>query len=66
MLEWLGRLFGKADDPTVLYPEDDPIYGLPRQSIERWLARNPRLREEYDTELRRRKLSSWSDAGDQS
>ena len=59
MLKWLGQLFGKAGEPRSSYPEDDPIYGLPRQSIEQWLARNPRLKEEYEAELRRRKLARF-------
>jgi len=65
MLNWLRQLFGKAGEPTSSSTGDDPIYGLPRHSVEQWLARNPRIREEYDAELRRRKLNGWSAAGEQ-
>jgi hypothetical protein len=29
----------------------EPIYGLPRRSLDAWLARNPQLRKEYEIEL---------------
>jgi hypothetical protein len=29
----------------------EPIYGLPRRSLDEWLARNPQLRKEYEIEL---------------
>jgi hypothetical protein len=32
----------------------DPIYGLPYPALNDWLARNPKLREEYDAKLRAR------------
>jgi hypothetical protein len=35
--------------PDVEY---DPVYGLPRRSVEEWLARNPRLRKEYEAARR--------------
>jgi len=57
MLKWLGRLFGKPDKPTLPDTKYDPVYGLSRQSVEDWLARNPRLRDEYEAELRRRKIA---------
>jgi len=57
MLRWLGRLFGTPDKPTIPHTKEDPVYGLPRQSVEDWLGRNPRLREEHAAELRRRNLA---------
>ncbi len=32
----------------------DPVYGLPKHAIDEWLARNPKLREEYE-------LQQWLD-----
>jgi hypothetical protein len=29
----------------------EPIYGLPTRSLDEWLSRNPRLKEEYEKEL---------------
>jgi len=54
MLNGLGRFFSTGDESTSSAAEYDPVYGLPIKSVERWLARNPRLREEYEAELRRR------------
>ena len=65
MLNWLGRLFGKAGESTSSATEYDPIYGLPRQSVEQWLAHNPGLREAYDAELRQRKVVGWPRGGEQ-
>ena len=32
----------------------DPIYGLPYPALSDWLARNPKLREQYEAELKAR------------
>jgi len=29
----------------------EPIYGLTKRSLDDWLARNPRLRQQYDEQL---------------
>lgn len=29
----------------------EPIYGLPKRSLDEWLSRNPRLKEQYEKEL---------------
>ena len=29
----------------------EPIYGLPKRSLDEWLSRNPQLKKEYDIEL---------------
>jgi hypothetical protein len=47
MLERLWRLFGIATDSEPPRAHYDPIYGLPRRAVEEWLARNPRLRDQY-------------------
>ena len=47
MLKRLGALFGVAARPPSPYEEFEPVYGFPRREVEEWLARNPRLREEY-------------------
>jgi hypothetical protein len=41
---------GPADQPEPTPTEYDPVYGLPRRAVEEWLARNPRLRQEYEVE----------------
>ena len=52
MLRWLSKSFGFGNDGCARKPEQepeyDPVYGLPRRAVEDWLARNPRLREEYE------------------
>jgi hypothetical protein len=48
MASWLARLFGGGDEHPEVY---DPVYGLPKASVERWLARNPHLREDYERRL---------------
>jgi hypothetical protein len=55
MLKFLSRLFGGR---TALNApaEFDPLYGLSKQSLEEWLLFNPRLRKEYESELRARSL----------
>jgi hypothetical protein len=51
MIESLSRLFGIAADEKDL-DNYEPIYGLPKHSLDGWLARNPILRQEYDAKLR--------------
>jgi hypothetical protein len=29
----------------------EPIYGLPKRSLDEWMSRNPKLKEEYEEEL---------------
>lgn len=29
----------------------EPIYGLPKRSLDEWLSRNPQLQKEYEVEL---------------
>ena len=57
MLKSLSRLLGiaqKRPEP----PEFEPIYGLPRRSLDAWLARNPKLKQEYEAKLKSRDLAS--------
>jgi hypothetical protein len=44
-----GNGGGKSSEP-----EYEPVFGLPRRSIEEWLARNPDYRAIYEAELRKR------------
>jgi hypothetical protein len=50
MLQYLRRLLGLGGESPPWPNEYEPVYGLPRQAVEEWLARNPRLREEYEVE----------------
>lgn len=34
----------------------DPIYGLPKQSLQDWLSKNPLLKKDYESELLARSL----------
>jgi hypothetical protein len=61
MLKRLGRLIGAAADSVWPHTEYDPVYGLPKWSVEEWLARNPRIRPEYEAALR-----EWAEAHTQS
>ena len=47
------RAFG-IEDRKELEEQFDPIYGLPYPALDEWLSRNPKLKEEYDAELRAR------------
>ena len=51
MLKRLTRLLGMAAQPGPPPPVHDPVYGLPRRAVEEWLARNPRLKQEYEAGL---------------
>jgi len=48
LLRWFG-LF-KAD---AGYEKFEPVYGLPKQSLQEWLSRNPSMRERYAADLAR-------------
>jgi GrpB-like predicted nucleotidyltransferase (UPF0157 family) len=48
MLRWLLKTLGHDKARPAQHPEYEPVYGLPRRAVEEWLARNPRLREEYE------------------
>jgi hypothetical protein len=50
MLKSLFRLFGIDADSTEL-DKFEPIYGLPKRSLDEWLSRNPKLKKEYEREL---------------
>lgn len=53
MCESLRRFFSVGNAPTEL-DAFEPIYGLPKRSLDEWLSRNPRLKKEYDAKLRAR------------
>lgn len=48
MFRWLLKSLGFIRDDSTQQTEYDPVYGLPRRSLDEWLARNPQLREEYE------------------
>ena len=50
MVKSLLRLFG-INRGEVELEKFEPVYGLPKQSLEEWLARNPALRKDYGAEL---------------
>jgi hypothetical protein len=55
MLKSLLRFFGIVKDNSDL-DNFDPIYGLPKRSLDEWLSRNPTLKTKYESELMAR---SW-------
>jgi hypothetical protein len=52
MLKRLWRFLGLTDHLRPVDTEYDPVYGLPLQAIDEWLARNPRLRKQSEVRLR--------------
>jgi hypothetical protein len=50
MLKLLLRFFGIVKGNSEL-DNFDPIYGLPKHSLDEWLARNPTLKKKYESEL---------------
>jgi hypothetical protein len=46
LLRFFGLVNGKSDTDNF-----DPLYGLPKQSLDEWLSRNPTLKREYASEL---------------
>jgi hypothetical protein len=57
MLKSLFRFFGIAKESAEL-DKFDPIYGLPKRSLEEWLSRNPTLAKEYKAKLTARSLAT--------
>ena len=52
MIRALLRMFGLVDsdaDPAKF----EPVFGLPKRSLDEWLSRHPSMRERYDAELDR-------------
>jgi hypothetical protein len=52
MFQFLG--FDKGD--TKYLDAFEPIYGLPKRSLEKWLSRNPTLKKEYEAKLAARSI----------
>ena len=48
LLRWFGLVNAEAG-----YEEFEPVYGLPKRSLEEWLSRNPSMRERYAADLAR-------------
>jgi hypothetical protein len=55
MFKSLLRFFGLVNENSEA-DNFDPLYGLPKQSLDEWLSRNPMLKREYASELAAR---SW-------
>lgn len=51
------RNFSKASD----IDKYEPIYGLPRHSLQEWLSKNPLLKKDYENELLARSLQRRTD-----
>lgn len=51
---WLFRYLGANVNPVTPPVVYDPVYGLPKSTVDVWLAQNPELRRQHDTELRHR------------
>jgi hypothetical protein len=50
MFKSLLRFFGIVEDVGAA-KEFDPIYGLPRRSLDEWLSRNPALKKDHEAAL---------------
>lgn len=57
MFTSLLRYFGIVDR-TAEHDTFEPIYGLPKQALDEWLSRNPRLKRDYLRELSARSRRS--------
>jgi hypothetical protein len=53
MIIKLLQLCGLVNSPTTA-DDYDPVFGLPKRSLEEWLARHPSMRPKYDAELKLR------------
>jgi hypothetical protein len=52
MIHRLLRLFGLANSKPDS-EKFEPVFGLPKQSIDEWLSRHRSMKERYDAELAR-------------
>jgi hypothetical protein len=50
MFQSLFRFIGIDSSSTEL-DKFEPIYGLSKRSLDDWLARNPKLKDDYEREL---------------
>jgi hypothetical protein len=50
MIKSVLRFFGIIKDERELL-QFEPIYGLPRRSLDEWLSRNPGLKKDYEAAL---------------
>jgi hypothetical protein len=48
LLRFFGLVDAEADSAKF-----EPVFGLPRRSLDEWLSRHPSMRETYDAELAR-------------
>ncbi len=55
MIKSLLRFFGLAKKSSER-DNFDPLYGLPKQSLDKWLSRNTTLKRDYASQLAAR---SW-------
>jgi hypothetical protein len=52
VLRYLGIVAGSRE-----LAKFEPIYGLPKQSLDAWLSRNPQLKKAYELKLQARSIS---------
>jgi len=50
MIKSFFRILGIGTDSAYLN-KSEPIYGLSKRSLAKWLSRNPRLKKGYEREL---------------
>jgi len=50
MIKALRRWFGSMADTSEL-DRFEPIYGMPKQTFDAWIAHNPKLKKSYNAKL---------------
>ena len=56
MLKSLFQFLGLHKDHTKYLDTFEPIYGMPKRSLEEWLSRNPNLMKDYEAKLAARAI----------
>lgn len=54
LMRFLGIIADDREDTEL--DNFEPIYGLPKRSLDEWLSQNPALKKDYEAELRARSL----------
>ena len=62
MCKSLLRRLGVATD-SAERDHYDPIYGLPKRSLEAWLLLNPQIKKQYEAELKTKATASTRESG---
>ncbi|MCA9147205.1 MAG: hypothetical protein KDB05_30725 [Planctomycetales bacterium] len=58
LMWFLGLIADDREDSEL--DKFEPIYGLPRRSLDEWLSRNPALKKDYEAKLRAHSLGNRS------